>query len=347
MSWNRTLFHGPGVLLALGLSACTASTKTPDAGVPDFNYIPANKGKCSADSSPTALPSIRRALGTVAALPTERAVELSVCPKAATPGDPCAPCESNPFVDYIAAVDNKSLEGTNAPKSDGSAMLNYMRRALSYPLRELLVHSVVSPDASGKTLALALTQGRTTCTELGFSCPWYELQPESLEADCATLTQYMTVASDELAGGSRVITGKEGSRPFSFFVPLVDELPEPSDMLALRAEGAAKPAAGSDDLCPPAEAVVTEEDFARFISCQPTWQVDLESPVLRIRRTPQASCVYITGFIDSEKLPAGATSLVAPDDFESAEAPGSIQVTLRAELRQALGQVVALPGTEH
>jgi len=323
-------------LAAALLAACSSSTTTPpppvDNGPGDFNYIPANEGKCDVKANPALAAGAETVLNVLNDYPAERAVGLRLCPKDAALADPCGPCAANPLLDYLNALDAAEMGTDGAP----GAVESYFERALSYPLRELLVTSLKGGDGTEATESLVLTQGRTTCRSLAATCDKYTVEPESLEADCSTFTQKDDVATEAEQDGFAVITAKAGTMPFAFYVPLVASLPDPQHVLVASdqeaADGATEPAVAAVDACPAADAVDSEEDFARFLHCQPKWRVEVASPVVVVKRTATDSCLRLTGFVESTKMPESATSVLAPDDYEETDNPGFVKVTLGARL---------------
>jgi len=305
------------------------SGATPDAGdepPPDLNYIPANEGKCDFGSTPDLRAAARESLSQLTAYPTRVATEFEVCPK--VQGDrACAPCTANPFLDWLTAVDTADMGGTEG-KVGRMPLVEYFRRALQYPLRDLLV--IDTADETGRRLMLAQGKAAPSCTD-PHTCRSFLLQHESNEKDCNTLTQSLEAASvTPGAGGAETVVSKESSNAFSFYVPLVRELPT---------YPLANPPAVPDtavQACPTAAEVGSEADFKAFLLCNPNLRISLTTPKLTQSKDAEGvACMQLEGLVSINELPEGARKLVDTTTYEDLDAPGFIRVSLSARLFEA------------
>jgi hypothetical protein len=297
---------------------------------PDLNYIPANEGKCDLGAKPELKTAARDALGLLTDLQTTVATEFQICPKEQA-GRVCAPCNENPFLDWLNAVDAADDGGSDG-KDGRMPLVEYFRRALQYPLRDLLV--IDTGDVEEPHLMLAQAKAASSCTE-HTSCRDFLLQHESTEKDCMTLTQLLPIASaTSQDDGSEVIKSKASKNPFAFYVPLVTELPtyplaNPPEIPDTNPQA-----------CPSAAEVGSEADFKAFLLCHPNLRMSINSPELTKLRTQEgAQCMQLSGLVAVTDLPDAAQALVDTADYEDLDAPGYIRVSLSARLFESTVKV--------
>lgn len=317
-----------------GKDAGTGGSSTGGTGgnvsPPDLNYIPANEGKCDVGAKPELKTAARDSLGLLTDLQASVATELQICPKEQA-GRVCAPCADNPFLDWLNAVDAADDGGADG-KDGRMPLVEYFRRALQYPLRDLMV--IDTGEIDDRHLMLAQAKAAASCSE-HTSCREFLLQPESYEKDCMTLTQLLPLASAKSQeDGSEVIMSEASKQPFAFYVPLVTELPtyplaNPPEIPDTHPQA-----------CPSAAEVGSEADFKAFLLCHPNLRMSLNSPELtKLRTQDGAQCMQLSGLVAVTDLPEAAIALVDTTDYEDLDAPGYIRVSLSARLFESTVKV--------
>lgn len=343
--WSAGLWLG----LAMGVVGCKASSvadgqplDSKDAGretsggggngvgdgdasdqlPPDFNFIPANDGKCDVVGNRDLRPVARRALMAIADYPAQVATDLELCPT--VQGErACAPCASHPFLDWVNAVDAADAAQL-AQNPDRMPLSEYIRRALQFPYRELVLL-----DIQGDQGVFALAQGRTACAEPG-GCRELTLQPESMEKDCVSLTQWLPLAGMETSEAWTLTSSGEGDKPFGFVVPLTASLP------TYPLANATEVSDSIPNACPTATQVTSDEEFQSFLACNPSLTLQLTTPKLtRLVDGEGLRCMQLSGLIAVNTLPAAARGLVDTFEYEDPDAPGFIRVVLAARLADA------------
>lgn len=309
-----------------GGSTGTSEDAGDDGPPPDLNYIPANEGKCDLGATPDLRGAAGTSLAQLTSYPTRVATEFEICDK--VQGDRvCAPCTANPFLDWLNAVDAADMGGAQG-KVGRMPLVEYFRRALQYPLRDLLV--VDTADETNRRLMLVQGKAAASCLEHS-TCRSFLLQHESNEKDCTTLTQSLEAASvTPGVDGAEAVVSKESSNAFSFYVPLVTELPT---------FPLANPPAIPDtnpQACPSASEVGSEADFKAFLLCHPNLRISLTVPKIRQTKTAEGNaCMQLEGLVAVTDLPEAARTLVDTTIYEDLDAPGFIRTTLSARLFEA------------
>lgn len=308
-------------------------TMTMDGGdnaAPDFNYIPANEGKCDVQTKPELRAAATTTLSQLVSYPTKVAHEFELCAKSAE-DRLCAPCAENKFIDWLNAVDAADTGGA-AGKDGRMTLVDYFRRALQYPLRDLLV--IDTEEATERRLILAQGKMAATCTD-STTCRSFLLQHESMEDNCTTITQSIEALSATTAGdGTETVVSKTSNHAFSFYVPLVSELPT---------FPLANPPTIPDTsprTCPTAAEVASEADFKSFLLCNPNLRVSLTTPhIKQTKSVTGTQCLQLEGLVSVTDLPEAARNLVDTTVYEDLDAPGFIRVTLAARLFESTAEV--------
>lgn len=264
------------ILMLLACNGGTSDSAAP-ATLPDFNYIPINDEACNAFSDAYEAEAVSGVLTDIVENNSHFAAEgLEVCgPDMVSSCDACTP-EENPLYGAIGAIGSASYQ---------TSLSEYFRKALSYPHR----FAVASADLDSETGVLVLSQAKGT--ECGLDpatdhivCDTYELQPESLDDTCAEPSLTFPVATQSVDGGTRITSGTlANGRAFGFYVPILEELPDPTEF-------------------------ATDAELQAWVQTQPKAAVTMEYPSIDVTIGDDgAACGRLTGYVRAELLAAFAS----------------------------------------
>ena len=227
------------------VGAC--SSKTGTTPPPDFNYIPLNDQACQlAKASPTVATSANQVLATLVTAPSQSfvAAGLEVCTPNQKNGAPTCKLEDNPLANLMTGMDTilRAALPTEQQAALSGGLVDYFRRALLYPYRELVVvRTACSTLPAGScpaatSVRLALVQGKhQPCADGASPCTHYSIEPESLDKSCANFPMSLYGAESAANGGTTIQSTLASQAvkdvTFGFVVPLVGTLPEHPETL--------------------------------------------------------------------------------------------------------------------
>ncbi len=305
------------LLAACLLPACDDDSEAaaPDAP-PEFNYIPLNEDVCRVGSEGYDADKAATSLAQVVAGETFAIEQLELC--ASGMGTECPACASgeNPL---LAALETAG----SAEKS--AAVVDYFRKALAYPHRWAVLG--LDPEAPG-VASLTQASGRDCASPKAgaqMRCASYQLETESLSADCSRPDQQFFGTATTEAATTVLGTAPAAGQAFGFVVPLIDALPPASDF-------------------------DSDEALAEWLTMQPSIPVRLEYASIDAKVKEDGGCGRLTGYLRHESLvalgfEASALEPFLHEDPAGVVPPGYIQTVLTLELNGA-APVLATSGVD-